>query len=131
MFSRFASASAIASMGIACAVLVVLLTHGLAEQRFFPLTVMWCFAPLAWGLWAMIAPSAWVPGRLPVWGMILGLVAGLTALFVLNLPWRIFEISVPLVWRGAGVVVIAVFYYLLWMLVRLAYRSLVGPTRAA
>jgi len=131
MFSRFASASAIASMGIACAVLVVLLTHGLAEQRFFPLTVMWCFAPLAWGLWAMIAPSAWVPGRLPVWGMILGLVAGLAALFVLNLPWRIFEISVPLVWRGAGVVVIAVFYYLLWMLVRLAYRSLGGPTRAA
>ncbi|MGD0920970.1 MAG: hypothetical protein ABSA70_04305 [Terriglobia bacterium] len=131
MFRRFASASAIASMGIALAVLVVLITHGLAEQRFFPLVVMWCFAPLAWGLWAMIAPSAWVPGRLPVWGMILGLVAGLAALFVLNLPWRIFGVAAPLVWRGAGVVVIAGFYYLLWMLVRVAYRSLGGPTRTA
>jgi hypothetical protein len=131
MFRRFASASAIASMGIALAILVVLITHGLAEQRFFPLVVMWCFAPLAWGLWAMIAPSAWVPGRLPVWGMILGLVAGLAALFVLNLPWRIFGVAAPLVWRGAGVVVIAVFYHLLWMLVRVAYRSLGGPTRTA
>jgi len=126
MFRRFVSASAIASMGIACAVFVVLLARGLAEQRFFPLTVVWCFAPLAWGLWAMIAPSAWVPGRLPIWGTILGLVAGLLAFFVLNLPWRVFGIVAPLVWRGIGVFVIVVFYYLLWMLVRLAYRSL-GP----
>jgi hypothetical protein len=126
MFRRFVSASAIASMGIACAVFVVLLTHGLAEQRFFAVTVVWCFAPLAWGLWAMIAPSAWVPERLPIWGTILGLVAGLMAFFALNLPWRIFRVTAPLIWRGVGAVVIAVFYYLLWMLVRLAYRSL-GP----
>ena len=131
MFRRFVSASVIASMGIACAVFVILLAHGLGEQRFFPLTVMWCFAPLAWGLWAMIAPSAWVPERLPIWGTILGLVAGLLAFCVLNLPWRVFGIMVPLVWRGIGVVVLVVFYYLLWMLVRLAYRSLGSPTSAA
>jgi hypothetical protein len=128
MFRRFASASAIASMGIACAVFVILLVHALAEQRSYPLTVMWCFAPLAWGLWAMIAPSAWVPERLPIWGTILGLVAGLLAFFVLNLPWRVFGITAPLVWRGIGVVVLVVFYYLLWTLVRLAYRSLGPPT---
>jgi hypothetical protein len=58
--------------------------------------------------------------------MILGLVAGLTAFFVLNLPWRVFGIVAPLVWRGISVVVLVVFYYLLWMLVRLAYR-LLGP----
>jgi len=131
MFGRFASASAIASMGIGLAALVIVIAHGVTEQRFFPVTVVWCLAPLAWGLWAMIAPSAWVPGRLPVWGAILGLVAGLMALLVLDLPWRIFAVMVPLVWRGVGVVVIAAIYYLLWMLVRVAYRSLGGPTSAA
>jgi hypothetical protein len=131
MFRRFVSASAIASMGIALAVLVILLVHGLPEQRFYPLTIMWCFAPLAWGLWAMIAPSAWVPERLPIWGTILGLVAGLMAFCVLNLPWRVFGVTAPLIWRGVGAVVIAVFYYLLWMLVRLAYRSLGSPTSDA
>jgi hypothetical protein len=131
MFRRFASASAIGSMGIGLAALIVLITHGLAGERFFPVTVVWCFAPLVWGLWTMIAPSAWVPERLPVWGSILGLVAGSMALFVLNLPWRIFAVEAPLIWRGAGVILIALFYYLLWMLVRLAYRSLGGSTLAA
>jgi hypothetical protein len=131
MFRRFASASAIASMGIAVGALVLVVTHGLTEERFFPLAVMWCFAPLAWGLWAMIAPSAWVPERLPIWGTILGLAAGLMAFFILNLPWRIFGIAAPLVWRGAGVVMLVVFYYLLWMLVRVAYQSLGGPASAA
>jgi len=131
MFRRFASASAIASMGIGLAVLVVLLTHGLGDQRFYPLTVMWCFAPLVWGLWAMLTPSAWVPQRLPVWGGILGLMAGLLAVFVLNLPFRFLGVAVPAAWRGVVVVAIVVLYYFLWMLVRLAYRALSTPTAAA
>jgi hypothetical protein len=131
MFRRFVSGSAIASMGIAVAALVILLTQGLAAQRFYPLTIMWCFAPLVWGLWAMIAPSGWVPQRLPIWGTILGLIAGLLAFFVLDLPLRVFGVTAPVIWRGVGVVVIVVFYYLLWMLVRVAYRSFGTPTSVA
>jgi drug/metabolite transporter (DMT)-like permease len=124
MFRRFVSGSAIASVGIAIAALITLLVHGLAEQRFYPLTMMWCIAPLVWGLWAMLAPSGWVPERLPIWGAVLGLVAGMMAFFVLNLPLRVLGVTGAGGLRGVGVVVIVVFYYVLWMLVRLAFRSL-------
>jgi len=118
-------------MGIACAVLVILLTQGGAVQKFYPLLTLWCFAPLAWGIWAMLAPSSWVPQRLPIWGAILGAVAGLLAFFVLNMPLRVFGVAAPVIWRGAGVVMIAAVYYLLWMLVRLAHRHLAIPTSVA
>jgi len=127
MFRRFVSGSAIASVGIAIAALITLLVHGLAEQRFYPLMMMWCFAPLVWGLWAMLAPAGWVPERLPIWGAVLGLVAGMMALFVLNLPLRVLAVTGAGGLRGVGVVVIVVFYYVLWMLVRLAFRSLSTP----
>ena len=130
MFRRFVSGSAIGSMVVAVAAVVILLAQGLAAQRFYPLTIMWCFAPLVWGLWAMIAPSGWVPQRLPIWGTILGLIGGLLACFVLNLPSRV-GLTVPVIWRAVGVVVIVVVYYLLWMLVRVAYRSLGTPTSMA
>ncbi len=131
MFRRFVSASAIASMVIALGALVILLTPAQAVQRFYPLTIWWCLAPLVWGLWAMLAPSRWVPQRLPLWGAILGLVAGLLAAFVLNLPARALGVTVPVTVRGVGVVVMVVFYYVLWMLVRVAYRSLGPPTSVA
>jgi hypothetical protein len=124
MFRRFVSGSAIASIAIAFAVLVLLLVHGLAAQRFFSLIAMWCSAPLVWGLWAMIAPSSWLPQRLPLWGAILGLLAGFNAFVVLNLPLRVLGVTAPVILRGVGVVLIVVLYYLLWMLVRLAFRSL-------
>ncbi len=92
---------------------------------------MWCFAPLVWGLWAMIAPASWLPQRLPLWGAILGLLAGLNAFVVLNLPLRVFGVTAPDILRGVGVVVIGVFYYFLWMLVRMAFRSLGAPTPVA
>ena len=131
MFRRFVSGSAIASVVIGFGALVVLLTEGLAVQRFYPLTLVWCLVPVVWGLWAMFAPVGWVPQRLPLWGAILGLIAGLLAAFVLNLPLRIFGATVPVTWRGVAVVVIVVIYYFLWMLVRVAYRSLGAPTSAA
>jgi hypothetical protein len=131
MFRRFVSGSAIASIAIALAAVVLLLAHGLAAQRFYPLTTMWCFAPAVWGLWAMIAPAAWVPQRLPIWGAVLGLIAGLLASFVLNLPFRVLGVTVPTIWRAVAVVVIVVLYFLLWMLVRLAYRALGAPTSVA
>ena len=131
MFRRFVSGSAIASIGIAFGALVILLTPALTVQRIYPLTVVWCFVPAVWGLWAMFAPVGWVPQRLPLWGAILGLIAGLLAAFILNLPSRILGVTVPVTLRGVAVVVIVVFYYFLWMLVRVAYRSLGTPTSVA
>lgn len=131
MFRRFVSASAIASMVIALGALVILLAPAQAVPRFYPLTIWWCLAPLVWGLWAMLAPSSWVPQRLPLWGAILGLVAALLAAFVLNLPARALGVTVPGTVRGVAVAVMVVFYYVLWMLVRVAYRSLGPPTSVA
>jgi hypothetical protein len=131
MFRRFVSGSAIASIAIALAVLVLLLMPGVALQRVYPLPIMWCFAPAVWGLWAMCAPVRWVPQRFPLWGAILGLIAGLLATFVLNLPARILGDRVPITFRAVAVVAIVVFYYFLWMLVRVAYRSLGAPAAGA
>ena len=88
-------------------------------------TVVLC--PLAWGIWAMLAPRGFVPHRLPIWGAILGLIAGALAAFVLNLPSRILGQTLSAALRGLGVVAMVVFYYVLWMLVRAVCRAL-GPT---
>ena len=130
MLHRFVSGSAVASVGIACAALAVSVIPSLTWQRVYPLAVMWCFAPLAWGLWAMLAPRGFVPHRLPIWGAILGLIAGALAAFVLNLPSRILGQTLSAALRGVGVVAIVVFYYVLWMLVRAVCRAL-GPTDSA
>jgi hypothetical protein len=129
MFQRFAAGSAIASIAIALGALAVVLIPALTVQRTYPLTIIWCFAPLVWGIWALLAPAAWVPQRFPIWGAILGVIAGSLAAFVLNLPSRILGETTPITLRAAAVLVIAVLYYLLWMLVRLAFRSLTPTTK--
>lgn len=126
MFQRFAAGTAVASVAIAIAALVVCFAPGLTFERIYPLTVLWCVAPLAWGIWALLTPSSWMPERLPLWGAILGLMAGSMAAFVLNLPSRFFGQAVSLGLRGVAVLVGVLFYYLLWMLVRVACRSLVS-----
>lgn len=131
MFRRFVSGAAVASIVAGLAVLILVLAQGLAAQRFYPVTVIWCFVPLVWGLWAVFTPSGWVPQRLPIWGAILGLIAGMLATFVLNLPFHVLGVTVPVIWRGVAVIAIVVFYYLLWMLVRVAYRALGTPTSVA
>lgn len=123
MIQRFVAASGIASIAIALGALALVVIPALSLQRAYPLTTIWCFVPLAWGIWALIAPAAWLPQRLPTWGAILGLIAGSLGAFALNLPSRILGMTVPAVVRGVAVVVMAGFYYLLWMLVRVAYTS--------
>jgi hypothetical protein len=131
MFRRFASAAAVASCAIAVAVLVVILTGALTVPKAYPLTTLWCFAPLVWGIWAALAPSRWVPQRFPIWGAVLGLGAGLFAGLVLNVPRLLFGVSLSVAWRALGATGMIVVYYLLWMLVRAAYRSLGGATSAS
>ncbi len=130
MLQRFAAGSAIASLGIALAALVVLLTPALGPQRFYPLITLWCFMPAVWGLWAMLAPKAWVSSRFPLWGTILGLAVGVLAMFVLNLPFQIFGEASPVWRRGLAVLLLAAVYFLLWMLVRVVYRRLAGAPSA-
>ena len=127
LFQRFAASSAIASMGIAVAGLVVSLLPSTISLRLSLLPLVWCFVPLVWGLWAMVAPGSWTPQRLPVWGAILGLMIGLFLAFVLNLPSRVRGEDVPVALRGVLVPFLVVVYYLLWMLVRMAHRVLARP----
>ena len=71
----------------------------------------------------MLARPSWVPGRLPLWGAVLGIVAGLLAAFVLNMPYRVFGISLGGGLRAVGALVIAFFYYVLWTGVSFTYRK--------
>ena len=123
MLRRFAAATAVASSVAAFAGIVVRLLPAPLE-RFAPVLSLWCILPAVWGLWAMLAPRAWVPQRLPAWGLILGAVAGALAAFVLNLPSRIAGFPVAIGYRVAGWVMLVLLYYLLWMVVRRAYRAL-------
>jgi hypothetical protein len=130
VFQRFAAATAVASTAIALATIVVLLTPRPVFERIHPITILWCFVPFVWGLWALITPSPWMPARLPLWGAILGLIGGFLGVFVLNLPARFFAGELPLLARAAAVLAVAVFYYALWIVVRAAYRLLpVVPER--
>jgi len=123
-FQRFAAATAVASTAIALATIVVLLTPRPTFERIQPITVLWCFVPFVWGLWALVTPSSWMPKRLPLWGAILGVIGGSLGVFVLDLPSRFLGAELPLQVRAAAVVVAVLVYYALWILVRAAYRSL-------
>lgn len=120
MFQRFAAACVVASIVIAAGAVVSLLLR-LPVEGTWMLTTAWCFVPVGWGLWAMLAPSRWVPSRLSAWGAILGVVAGIMAGPLLDLPLRVGGLS------GANWIVLVVgpiLYSLLWLLVGVAYRSL-------
>jgi len=120
MFHRFAAACAVASVVIAAGALMSLVL-GLTPDLARVLTTAWCVVPLVWGVWAMVAPERWVPARLPLWGAILGLPAGIVAGPVLDLPSRM---GGPGGARWLVLVVAPLLYYGLWLLVASAYRSL-------
>ena len=120
MLHRFTAASAVASVVIAAGAIISLLPPRWAAADARVLTTAWCFVPLAWGLWAMLAPARWVPSRLPIWGAILGVVAGIIAGPVLDLPLRLGGLSGI---RWMPVVVGPIFYYFLWLPVRMAYDA--------
>jgi hypothetical protein len=121
MLRRFAAASSVASVIIAIGGLVSLLTPRWAPADARVLTTAWCFVPLAWGLWAMLAPAHWVPRRLPLWGAILGIAAGIVAGPVLDLPLRLGGLRDV---RWIALIAGPIFYYVVWLLVPVTYRSL-------
>jgi carbon starvation protein CstA len=127
MIHRFAAATSVAAIIIAAGALGSLLLR-LPHEGAWWLTIAWCFVPAVWGVWAMLAPARWVPGRLPLWGAILGLAAGIIVGPVLDLP-RLF--GAPNLARWAVLVVAPIVYYLFWLGVRAAYRALHRATEAA
>ena len=120
MFCRFVAASSVASVVIAGGAIISLLVRFPLEGAWM-LSTAWCFLPVAWGLWAMLAPSGWVPGRLSAWGAILGVAAGIVAGPLLDIPARV---GAPSGARWIAPVAGPIFYYLMWLLVGVAYRSL-------
>jgi hypothetical protein len=127
MLARFMAAASVGSLTIACAALGTLAIPGMAPRQFYPLTLVWCFVPMVWGVWALLTPSKWMPRALPAWGALLGLLAGLAAAFVRNLPMRVLGSPVGPEIRLAGVACITLVYYLLWIVVRFVYDMLVAP----
>lgn len=120
MFQRFAAACVIGSIVIAAGAAVSVLLR-LPVEGAWMLTTAWCFVPVAWGVWAMLAPARWVSSHLSAWGAILGVAAGIVAGPVLDIPLRV---GGPSGARWFAPVVGPVVYYFLWLLVGVAYRSL-------
>ncbi|MDT8070165.1 MAG: hypothetical protein ROO76_18520 [Terriglobia bacterium] len=128
MLTRFAAAAVVASIATAIAAVFVLMLPNLTLQQMSPILVIWCMAPCIWGLWAVIAPSEWVQQRLPIWGAVLGIIVGILALFVLNMPYRVFGLSLSHSMRALGTVFATLMYYLLWMAVSFTYRKFSRPS---
>lgn len=121
MLHRFTAGCAVASVVIAAGAIISLLPPRWPAADARIITTAWCFVPLAWGLWAILAPARWVPSRLPMWGATLGVVAGIIAGPVLNLPLRLGGLSGI---RWMPLVVGPIFYYFLWLPVGVVYHSL-------
>ena len=123
MMIRFAAACAVGSVVIAMGSLGMLLLRAPVDTVWV-LTTAGCFVPIVWGVWAVVTPPSWVPGRFPAWGAILGIVAGLVAGPLLRLPER-FGAPDGAFWLAAAAG--PILYFALWMIVRLAYSALCRP----
>lgn len=130
MLRRFAAGSVVACIVTAIASAGALTFAGVNPERLALILAIWCLVPCVWGTWAMLSPLSWVPRRLPIWGTILGIVAGLMAMFVLNIPYRILGVVVPATAGALGVLVAALIYYLLWTMVEIVYNRLSGSSSA-
>jgi uncharacterized protein YggT (Ycf19 family) len=122
MLHRFAAACAVGSVVVAAGALLSLLLR-LPVEGAWMLTTVWCFVPVVWGVWAMLAPSRWVPTRLPTWGAILGVGAGAVIGPLLNLPARL---GAPDFSPWLALFIAPLIYYALWLLVKTVYCLLHG-----
>ncbi len=130
MLQRFVAGSAVASVGIAiAAILLYGLAHTVRMPNPYVLALVWCVIPAVWGVWAMLTPKTWMPSLLPVWGAILGFLACFMSAFVLDVPLRMTGVHTPIGWRALGMLIMAAVYYGLWMVVRVVYARLTATVK--
>ena len=124
MIKRFAAAATLPVIAISLGALVLQFNADLAANNRFLLTSIWCGVPFAWGVWGVLTPKTWLPKRLPLWGAFLGVIAGITAVFIVNAPERIFQEPISTVAKGIVVLAAGGLYYILWHVVRWIYGSI-------
>ena len=93
-------------------------------QRFYQMTALWCLVPFVWGVWMMLAPRSWIEKRLAAWGAILGALAGIAGIYLLDVPQRVAGFSVPAGLKPLGVLLAGVIYGVVWIAVGRVYRAL-------
>ena len=130
MLRKFAAGVIVPSCLIAIGGVVLIAMRLIANQRYYQIAALWCLVPFLWGVWAMLTPTTWFPRRLPAWGAILGVIAGVLGAFVIDVPLRVMGLSLSVGLKSAAVVLAAIIYYLLWMIVGPVYRAL-GPETPA
>jgi hypothetical protein len=131
MLRRFVSAATVASVALMIAAVVVSLLPGISRERIAVLLWIWLCVPAVWGTWALIAPRSWVPARLPSWGAILGVFAGVMAAFLIDIPFRVLGMTLSFRQRFAAILPLVVVYYVLWMVVRAVLVKVTGPEATA
>ena len=124
MIKKFASGATVASLLIFVAILILRLNSGFSLQSSFQLSTVWCFLPFIWGIWAALMPKLWSTDQLPKWGAILGLIVGIIAVFLLNLPDLFLDNPASLSIKFVLVFIPILVYYVLWLLVRWIYDSI-------
>ena len=95
-----------------------------AFPKLHRMPALWCFVPLVWCIWAVLAPKEWVPERLPLWGAVLAVIGWLGGVMIVNVPSRVAGLELPVLTRALAGVPLAALYYLLWMAVRAVYRQI-------
>ncbi len=129
MIYRFAAGTMVSSCLIALGGAVVLALRLSTGQRFYAIAALWCLVPFLWGVWMMLAPQSWMEKRLPAWGAILGALAGINGIYVLDVPQRVAGVFIPAALRPLGVLLAAVVYGAVWIVVARVYRALTAtPT---
>lgn len=121
MLRRFASAVSVASVAIFVATIILQFIPDFPIDSRYLLTTIWCLIPLVWGLWALLIPKSWLPKLIPLWGAILGLILGMIAIFIIDIPMQVQDEPISNVLRGVLIILATILYYLLWLLVRWMY----------
>ena len=132
MLHKFAAGTVVSSCLLVVGGTAVLALHLVTGQRFYAITALWCLVPCIWGVWMMLAPPSWIAKRLPAWGAILGALAGVGGIYVLDIPQRVAEIFIPAALKPACVILAAAIYGAVWIIVGKVYRALTAtPTARA